>query len=133
MSLLDPVPGNDSDEEVTANELSKRSKHLNLTLNRFWKRWKYEDLLELREAHRHHKGTDAAPVEVGDVVVVHNDNQPRGFWKLARVKRTITGRDGKTRAAAVRVTNSQGQPTMLHHPIQCLYPLEVNSQESVKS
>ena len=38
-------------------------------------------MLELREAHRH-KGTDAAPVEIGDIVVVHSDKQARGFGKL---------------------------------------------------
>ena len=120
MSLPDPVPSDDSDEEVTANLLSRPSKHLNFTLNRFWKHWRNEYLLELREAHRHNKGTNAASVEIGDIVVVHSDKQPRGFWKLGRVEHTITGRDGKTRGAAVRVTNRQGQPTVLHCPIQCL-------------
>ena len=134
MSLPEPIPGDDdSDEEVTANQLNRRSRHLNLILNQFWRRWKNEYLLELREAHRHHKGIDAAPVEVGDVVVVHNDSQPRGFWKLARVERTIKGRDGKIRGAAVRIANNQGQPTTLHRPIQCLYPLEINSQEEAES
>ena len=121
MSLPDPVSNDDSDDEVT------------VTLNRFWKHWKNEYLLELREAHRHHKGTDATPVEAGDIVVVHSDNQPRGFWKLARVERTITGRDGKIRGAAVRVANGQGRPTILHSPIQCLYQLEISFQERAKS
>ena len=58
-------------------------------------------MLELREAHRHNKGTNAAAVEIGDIVVVHSEKQPRGFWKLGRVERTITCRDGKTRGAAV--------------------------------
>lgn len=129
MTLPDPVHSEDNDEEVTADTLTRRSRHLNLTLNRFWKRWKDEYLLELIEAHRHNKGTDAAPVQVGDVVVVHCDNQPRGFWKLARVEQTITGRDGRTRGAAVRVANSKGRATTLHRPIQSLYPLEINSQE----
>ena len=133
MSLPDPVPSDDSDEEVTANLLSQRSKHLNFTLNRFRKRWRNEYLLELREAHRHNKGTNAAPVEIGDIVVVHSDKQPRGFRKLGRVERTITGRDGKTRGAAVRVTNRQGRPTVLHCPIQCLYPLEISLQEKAVS
>ena len=101
MSLPGPVPSNDSDDKVMANQLGQRSRHLNLTLNRFWKRWRNKYLLELREAHRHNKETDAAPVEVGDIIVVHHDNQPRGFWKLARVESTITGRDGKIRGAAV--------------------------------
>ena len=54
--------------------------------------WQNEYLLELREAHHHNKGTD---VEIGDVVVVHSENHPRGFWKLAQVEQTITGHDGK--------------------------------------
>ena len=132
MSLPDPVLPHDSGDEVTASQLSRRSQHLNLTLNRFWKRWKNEYLLELREAHRHNKGTDAAPVQVGDVVVIHNENQPRGFWKLARVERTIVGRDGKIRGAEVQVATSHGQPTVLHRPIQCLYPLEIKVQEKAQ-
>ena len=133
MSLPDPVPSDDSDEEVMANLLSRRSKHLNFTLNRFRKRWRNEYLLELREAHHHNKGTNAAPVEIGDIVVVHSDKQTRGFRKLGRVERTITGRDGKTREAAVRVTNRQGRPTVLHCLIQCLYPLEISLQEKAVS
>ena len=69
MSLPDPVPSDDSDKEVIANLLSRRSKHLNFTLNRFWKRWTNEYLLELREAHHHSKGTNAAPLEIRDIVV----------------------------------------------------------------
>ena len=124
MSLPNPVPSDDSDEEMTANLLSRRSKHLNFTLNRY--------LLELREAHHLNRGSNATAVEIGDIVVVHNDNQPRGFWKLAQVERTITGQDGKVRGAAVRVTNCQGQPTMLHHLIQCLCPLEISLQEKAE-
>ena len=38
------------------------------------------------------------------------------------------GRDGKITGAAIRVTNHQGRPTVLHCPIQCLYPLEISLQ-----
>ena len=92
MSVPYPIPHDDSDDEVTADQLSRRAKHLNRTLNQFWKRWQNEYLLELREAHRYTKGTDVAPVEVGDVVVVHSENQPRGFWKLAKIEHTIPSR-----------------------------------------
>ena len=36
------------------------------------------------------------------------------------------GRDGNIRRAAVRIANSQVQPTTLHRPVQHLYPLEIN-------
>ena len=87
-------------------------------------------MLELREAHRHSQGTEPAPVTVGDIVIVHSDNQPRGFWKLARVEQTTEGRDGQIRGAIVRVAGSQGRATTLHGPIQCLYLLEVNTRRN---
>ena len=86
-------------------------------------------MLELRESHCRNKGSNAAPVEIGDIVVVHSDKQPRGFWKRVCVECKIIGRDGKIRGAAVRVTTRQGQQILLHHLIQCLYPLEISLLE----
>ena len=65
--------------------------------------------------------------EVGDIV--HDDNQPKSFWKLAQVESTITGRDGKRSCSS---SCSQGQPTMLHCPIQCLHPLEVHEKTELQ-
>ena len=56
-------------------------------------------MLELREAYDHNKGTNAAPVEIRDIVV-DSDKRLRSFRKLAQVERTITGRNGKVRGAA---------------------------------
>ena len=53
------------------DHLSTRFKHLNQSLDGFWKRWRNEYLLELREAHRHHKGSGQTQITEGDVVVVH--------------------------------------------------------------
>ena len=89
MSLPDHIYHEITDEdEVNSHLLNKRARHLNYTLNRFWVRWRNEYLLELREAHRHSGGSpNALSIAVGDVVVVvHSDDQPRGFWKLAKVE-----------------------------------------------
>ncbi len=108
------------------NLLNKRARHLNSTLNKFWRRWKNEYLLELREAHRYSRGIpNAPPVSVGDIVVVHSDDQPRGFWKLATVEDTVIGRDGYTRGAVLKVANKGKRPSVLHRPIQRLFPLEI--------
>jgi len=85
-------------------------------------------LLELRESHRYHCGhTNPARVSVDDVVIVHSTDKPRGFWKLGQVKETLVGQDGEIRGAVVQVAGRGRQPTLLHHPIQLLYPLEVSS------
>lgn len=115
------------DIETGPELLSRRARYLNNLLDRFWARWRKEYLLELRETHRHHHGcSDPSPVLVGDVVIVHATDQPRGFWKLGQVEEVLTGRDGKTRGAVVRVAGKGRQATSLYRPIQLLYPLEVS-------
>ena len=129
-NLPDGLSEEHGDEEFTVTQscLSKRLKHLNATLNQFWKCWRGEYLLELRDAHRHHGGkSDAAPPSVGDVVLVEDEDKPRGLWKLARVSSLITGRDGHPRGAVLHVPSSGGQGT-LQRPLQRLFPIEVVDQ-----
>ena len=94
----------DEDYEVSNESLQKRAKHLNRVLNHFWKRWSKEYLLDLRDTHRlRHASKTSTPVMVGNIVVVHDENQPRGFWKVARVERLLAGRDGLVRGAVLRL------------------------------
>ena len=78
--------------EATQDVLTKRARHLEQTLTHFWKRWQKEYLTELRESHRYYRGSaNARPVIVGDVVLIRDSDQPRGFWKLGRVQELIVG------------------------------------------
>jgi len=89
-----------------------------------------EYLLELRESHRHTKHPPkesyCCKIAVGDMVLVHEDSKPRGFWKLAKVESLITGTDGQTQGAVIKVASSESRPTLLRRPLQLLYPLEVH-------
>ena len=118
----------DGDFELSTESLQRRAKHLSSILNHFWKRWSREYLLELRDAHRQRgpKKSDKL-IAVGDIVLIHNEDNPRGFWKMARVERLISGRDGSVRSAVLKVTSKKGTPTTLQRPLQRLYPLEVSS------
>ena len=116
-----------AEEEVksTPEVLTRRMRHLNYCLTRFWTRWRKEYLLELREAHRHHHGCNKPPqVTQGDVVVIHSTGQPRGFWRLGRVVKVLPGRDGVIRGAILRVAGKGRRATLLERPISLLYPLE---------
>ena len=127
-SLPDHLYHVPEDEEFGSGPelLTKRARHLNRTLDRFWSRWRKEYLVELREAHRQHNGhADQHKIAVDDVVIVHSKDDPRGFWKLGRVKQLTIGRDDKVRGAVVKVSGKGRQATSLHRPIQLLYPLEV--------
>ena len=106
--------------------LTKRLKHLNTVFNQFWKKWRQEYLLELREAHRYGKrNTDKSPIWVGTIVLVHDD-KPHGFWKTARVNRLLTGKDGLMRGAVVMIASGRDRVTELQWPLQLLYPLEID-------
>ena len=54
----------------------------------FWKLWRVEYLLELQEAHIHSKlpKSLSSPITIGDIDTVHNENHPRGLWKLGKIK-----------------------------------------------
>ena len=129
--LQDP---DDEDFEIDANKLTRRMKHLASVLNHFWRRWRSEYLSELRESHRYasKKTAQASNVKRGDVVIVHDDALPRGFWKLGRIQELFSGQDGLSRSALVRVATRERQHTLLKRPLQRLYPLEITNLESDK-
>ena len=135
LGMPDPTitPDEDSyDPRVSSTDLTRRMKHLSKTLADFWRRWKTEYLLELREGHRYYpppKGTDN-PISAGDVVLVHDENLPRGLWRLGRIKELLPGADGNVRSAVVRIVSKGGNPTLVNRPVQRLYPLEFNDQEA---
>ena len=74
------------------------------------------------------KDDQGQTVDVGDIVIVHEDGLQRGLWKLGRVEKLITGNDGLARGAVVKSTTpKKGKSTMLRRPLQRLYPLELGS------
>lgn len=129
LSLPDQNSSESSDYEadLDANDLTRRMKHLSNVMNHFWNRWREEYLLELRESHRFNKTDGSGTVGLGDIVVVHDESRPRGLWRLARVEKLITGADGSTRGAVVRVSSRKRRPTTIKRPVQRLYPLEIHS------
>ena len=129
LSLPDTIYSgfSEDDSDVTPTCLHRRLRYLNSVLNHFWRRWKIEYLLELRESHRYQgMNSIASPISIGDVVLVHDEGKARGFWKLARVEDLVTGRDGLVRGAVLRVASRKGRATVLRRPVQRLYPLEIH-------
>ena len=78
----------------------KRRKHAQVMSQHFWKRWLREYLPALTERRKWRK--DARNVSEGDLVLVVDENSPRGCWPLGRVTRVLPGDDGRVRAAEVR-------------------------------
>lgn len=130
LSLPDPSLHDDPDHNESAQDLSRRMKHLIKTSGRFWRRWRKEYLTELREFHRNPKTSKGVQdaVKEGQVVTIFDEGHPRGLWRLGRIEGVLKGADGKTRGAQVRTCSRAGRPTVVRRPIQHLYPLEVGGQ-----
>ena len=62
--------------------------------------------------------------EIGEVVLIKEEQTNRRKWKLGRVVSLIEGCDGMTRGAAIRVI-SGGNPREIQRPIQKLYSMEL--------
>ena len=83
----------------------------------FWSRWTREYLPEL---HRRQKWQQEMPnVQKGDIVMILDENSPRGSWPIGRVDDVMTGRDGLVRS--VRLST---RSTTLVRPITKIVLLE---------
>lgn len=63
-------------------------------------------------------------MSIGDIVLIHDEDHPRIFWKMGKIEDLIKGADGVVRGAIVR---SGSKLALLKRPIQRLFPLEVSS------
>ena len=109
--LQDPFVQDDEDNydsPTSHEEITRRIKHVNLTMSKFWKRWKEEYLTGLRESHRLMQvpGSNGNFVAIGDIVLVHDEKQPRLLWR--KVEDLIKGEDNIVRGAVVRVQSGGG-------------------------
>ena len=115
---------------MSQGTLNKKMKHFNMILNHFWRRWRKEYLLSLRDYHRYSKGIDIKKeLSPGDVVVMYDDSHQRGFWRLARVQKLVKGVDGQVIGAVICVqSKGEKRATTLRRPVMHLYPLEINHE-----
>ena len=70
----------------------------------FWKRWREEFVSALKLRMKWREAKDK--LKVGDVVLVVDQNAPRGHWHLGQVEEVFPGQDGQDRL--VQVSTSTG-------------------------
>ena len=91
-------------------------------MGHFWKRWVKEYLIEL---NRRQKWLEKKPnLGVGDVVLIMDENVPRGAWPLGRVVDVNVGRDGLVRSVRLRTKTTY----LVQWPITKLVVLESCSE-----
>lgn len=110
-------PPNVDSVEALKEKLKQSQRHI----NRFWELWRSDYLTHLREqAAKFHKTprmcVKTAP-NVNDVVLIEDENMPRGMWKMGLIVENIQSNDGMIRSAKVRIHNNH----ILKRPISALY------------
>ena len=88
-----------------ADLYKKRWRRVQHMVDIFWKRWVREYLPLLQKVNKWHKTHDN--LKVGDLVMIADENTPRGLWPLAIVTDVRKGRDGLVRTVHVRTKSSQ--------------------------
>lgn len=121
LMFLQEIPRNDvSDLDKIDVNLNRRMKYNQNLRNELRKRFRSEYLGQLsRRMTKNRK----VPVQVGDIVLVGQDNRKRLDWPLARVIKVFPGKDKIVRVAKVKTATGE-----LMRPIQRLYPLEMSEE-----
>ena len=110
-----------------ANMWKKGLRHL----NNFWKIWKDDYLLSLRERPQRKlkepRSQSPFSPNVGDVILI-KDDLPRGMWRIGRIHELVSSRDGQIRSAKVSLPTNRiiGRPLNQLYPVEC--PQENDSQ-----
>ena len=116
---------------ITRDEVISHSKKTGAAVDHFWKRWKQEYLVDLREHHKMKTKSKNVNVDKGDVVLIHEDGVKRNKWSMAVIEELITGKDGVTKGATVKKIGKNGKLSILNRPVQKLYPLEISSSSGI--
>ena len=119
--------------EIVSNyeTLSKRGRFHRKLLTQFSCRWKNDYLLNLLEAYKPRDGNKEPIVEVGDIVLVRNEQDKRSFWKLAEIIELYKGEDHSIRAAKIRGAGEDKR--ILNRSLKHLIPLEIRSERAKRS
>ena len=96
-----PIPGDFSE----ADSLTRRRwRHVQYLAQQFWYRWKREYLLSLQSRQRWTR--TSRNVQLGDVVLLADQDVPRGQWRMGKVVKVFPSRDGLVRKALVKTSTS---------------------------
>lgn len=110
-----PPPGDFQRDDIY---LRKRWRRVQYLANLFWTRWKKEYLQA-----RTKWNTPKRNIEVGDIVIIKDDNTARNNWPLARVIKVIQDKKRFVRSATLKSSFST-----LERPIDKLILLMKNNE-----
>ena len=117
--LLNIPPGVFEKDEITGRKRWRASQAM---VNEIWKRWLREyvpDLIERRKWLRPQRN-----IGVDDLVLIVDQNIPRGHWPLGKVIKVVPGTDDVVRSAIVKTKTGE-----FTRPVSKLCLLEVGEED----
>ena len=85
--------------------LHKRWQMVSAMRLHFWNRWRIEYLTTLQKRNKWYRATPN--LQVGDVVIIHDNLTPPTKWKLGRVLQCHPGEDGRVRVVRLRTKDGE--------------------------
>ncbi|KAF2900242.1 hypothetical protein ILUMI_05944 [Ignelater luminosus] len=70
----------------------------------FWKRWSFDYIIELQQQVKWKASQEK--LQLGMLVLVRDDNVPLLKWRLGRVMKLHTSKDGVNRVATIKIADS---------------------------
>ena len=96
-----PIPGEFSESDLLSR---RRWRQVQYLAQQFWYRWKREYLLSLQARQKWMR--ESRNVQSGDVVLLADQDVPRGRWRMGRVVEAFPSQDGLVRKALVKVSDT---------------------------
>ena len=117
--------------ESTAKRLLQNCRKGQTFLNGFFKMWRDEYLLSLRERQQTELkcGRMVFPFmpKIGDVVLIKED-LPRGRWNMGRIVDSVKSTDGNVRSLKVKLKTGR----VIGRPLNLLFPIEVSHNDDLQ-
>ena len=66
-------------------ETSKKARYVNTLLEQWWRRWRDDYLVELREHQKVNLRHRSVEPKIGDIVFISDDKLKRAKWKIGRI------------------------------------------------
>ncbi|CAM1298249.1 Uncharacterised protein r2_g783 [Pycnogonum litorale] len=104
----------------STDEFRRRWRQVQYIADQFWRKWLKLYLPELQSRQKWYNVR--RNLEVGDLVLICNENTPRSVWPLAIVRETVPSKDGLIRSVKVKTKSTE-----LVRPIAKVILLECSS------
>ncbi|XP_065665735.1 uncharacterized protein LOC136087157 [Hydra vulgaris] len=125
----------DDSQIGNSDDHNSRLKYLKTIIDHYWKRFSREYIAQLRERHLYDSKNQRTKcgeyLQVGDVVLINDDQLKRNLWKQGVVEELIISNDKKVRGAILK-TCINGHVSFIKRLIQRLVPLEVKIKNTEK-